>query len=82
MPRELRPEFILFFGSVTGLLIGATNVEAGAALGIGIGVGVLLCLLEVLVSHSAFSFVNILFWIFTSRFVARGLWYRIHQPVS
>jgi hypothetical protein len=68
-----------FFGSITGLLIGAANASESTGTGIGVGMGVLLCLMEVLLSRSAGGLVNLIFYFFTGRYVGRGITGRVQQ---
>lgn len=70
-----------FFGSLAGLIIGATGARENVAAGIGIGVGMLVMVLEYLLTGSAFQFINVFFYFITGRFVGAGLETRVHEPV-
>jgi hypothetical protein len=70
-----------FFGSVTGVIIGALNASENTGTGIGIGMGILLCVLEVLLARSAGGLVNLFFYFFTGRYVGRGITGRVQQPL-
>src|ERR1051326_2642918 len=51
-----------FFGSLTGLVIGAANAMPSTGMAIGIGAGVVLCLLEAAATHSAGMLMNLVFY--------------------
>jgi hypothetical protein len=70
-----------FFGSVTGVIIGALNASESTGTIIGVGMGILLCLLEVLLARSAGGLVNLIFYFFTGRYVGRGITGRVQQPL-
>jgi hypothetical protein len=70
-----------FFGSVTGVIIGALNASESTGTVIGVGMGILLCLLEVLLARSAGGLVNLFFYFFTGRYVGRGITRRVQQPL-
>jgi hypothetical protein len=70
-----------FAGSVTGLIIGASNASLRTGVAIGVGAGLLLCLLEALAQQSFGGVLNIFFYFFTGRFVGAGITWRVQQPV-
>jgi hypothetical protein len=70
-----------FFGSLTGLIIGASNANFRTGPAIGIGAGILLCLLEAALTKDATSMINLFFYFFTGRFVGAGITWRVQQPV-
>jgi hypothetical protein len=73
--------FYGFFGSLAGLVIGAANATASTGMMIGVGTGITLCLLEVLVTHSASGLINLIFYYFTGRYVGAGITGRVQQPI-
>jgi len=76
--------FVVVFaviGGLIGLIVGAANLEPEAAAWIGVGAGMLLMGLEFLISGNAFSFVNVIFWFFTGRYVGRAIGWRVQKAV-
>lgn len=71
-----------FFGSLAGLIIGAANLEEDQAVYVGVGAGLLLLGLEFLMSRSPGTFINIVFYFFTGRFIGRGIAGRVQALVS
>jgi hypothetical protein len=71
--------FYGLMGSVTGLIIGATDANASTGPGIGIGVGLVACLVEMAVSHSPFMLFNLVWYFFTGRFIGRGITARLQR---
>jgi hypothetical protein len=71
-----------FFGSLCGLIIGAINASEGTGTVVGVGTGLLMCLLEALVTKSAFGFINVFWYFVTGRFVGRSITRKVQQPVS
>jgi hypothetical protein len=70
-----------FFGSLTGLIIGAFNASMGTGVALGVGVGLLLCALEALLSRDSGALIKVIFYFFTGRFVGAGITWRVQQPV-
>lgn len=73
--------FYGFFGSLTGLIIGASNPSVGRGTTIGVCVGVLVCLLETFWAQDARQLINLVFFYFTGQFVGAGITMRVQQPV-
>jgi tetratricopeptide repeat protein len=67
-----------FFGSLTGLIIGAANLDQEQAGWAGVGVAALAFGLETLLG--GFSVVNLVWYFFTGRFIGHGLGARIQHP--
>ncbi len=77
--------FSVFFavvGSVMGLIVGAVDAMPEAGAMIGVVVGLLLMAGEYFLSGSSGVMVNVIFWVFTSRFVGRNIAARVQQPVQ
>ncbi len=70
-----------FFGSLTGIVIAATNAREGTAAGIGVAAGLLMMGLEVLIG-GALAFINIIWYFFTGRYVGAGLAGRVHSLID
>jgi hypothetical protein len=70
-----------FFGSVTGIIIGAANASPGTGSTIGVGVGVTVCLLETLLAVDARGLINLIWYFFTGQFVGAGIAGRVQRPV-
>jgi hypothetical protein len=77
----LRAFIFGFFGSLTGLIIGAANASEGLGAHIGVGVGVLLCLMQAALFQSATLLINLIFYYFTGRYVGAGIAGRVQQPL-
>jgi hypothetical protein len=71
-----------FFGSLTGLIIGAANASPNAGTNIGVGVGLFLCLLELALSRDPKALINVIFYFFTGRYVGAGITGRVQHPVA
>lgn len=70
-----------FFGSLTGLIIAASNATISTGAAVGIGAGLLLCLLEALATHNFGGMLNVFFYFFTGRFVGANIALRVQRPV-
>jgi hypothetical protein len=70
-----------FAGCLLGVVIGAANPPVATGAIFGIVAGLVFCGLEILLSGSLFSFINIFFWFVTGRFVGALITAKVRQPI-
>lgn len=66
-------------GSLTGIIIGASNASETTGTAIGVGAGIVLCLLQVLLFQSAAMLISLFFYFITGRYVGGGITGRVQQ---
>lgn len=71
-----------FFGSLTGIVIGACKAQERSAAVIGVGAGVIIMLIRAFLTQSPYQLLNIFFYFVTGRIVGAGIAGRVNQPVS
>jgi hypothetical protein len=70
-----------FFGSIVGLIIGASNASVDTGAKIGVGAGILIGLLRAAFFQDAGQLINLVFYYFTGQFIGAGITTRVQRPV-
>ncbi len=70
-----------FFGGLTGLIIGAGNMDDSTGGGVGIGLGVIYCILRALLLQSAAFVISIFFFVAMGRFIGASVAKRVQASV-
>lgn len=69
-----------FFGSLTGLAIGASNASVNTGTLIGVGFSVVVCLLRMALEQR-FSPFSLVFYYYIGRYIGAGITRRVQRPI-